>query len=118
MEGLRKTREIAGLVAFYSDKHTLLCVNKPDAKGASGMTQFSRALAELNIEIICANFSQAKGRVERVNRTLQGPSGQGTATWRANSEKIGYRKRERKIYGLPEMPVNLAPGPATVEMPV
>jgi hypothetical protein len=28
-------------------------------------------LAELNIEIICANSSQAKGRVERVNRTLQ-----------------------------------------------
>jgi len=30
-----------------------------------------RALAELNIEIICANSSQAKGRVERANRTLQ-----------------------------------------------
>jgi hypothetical protein len=26
-----------------------------DAKGGSGMTQFGRALAELNIEIICAN---------------------------------------------------------------
>jgi hypothetical protein len=25
----------------------------------------------LNIEILCANSSQAKGRVERVNRTLQ-----------------------------------------------
>ena len=35
------------------------------------MTQFGRAPAELNIEIICANSSQAKGRVERVNRTLQ-----------------------------------------------
>ena len=35
------------------------------------MTQFGRALAELNIEIICANSSQAKGRVERVSRTLQ-----------------------------------------------
>jgi hypothetical protein len=33
------------------------------------MTQFRRALAEL-IEILCANSSQAKGRVERVNRTL------------------------------------------------
>jgi hypothetical protein len=58
-------------VAFYSDKHTVFRVNKPDAKGGSGMTQFGRALAELNIEIICANSSQAKGRVERVNRTLQ-----------------------------------------------
>jgi hypothetical protein len=35
------------------------------------MTQFGRALAELNIEMICANSSQAKGRVERANRTLQ-----------------------------------------------
>src|SRR6202042_1019688 len=42
-----------------------------DAKGGQGMTQFGRALAELNIEILCANSSQAKGRVERVNRTLQ-----------------------------------------------
>ena len=46
-------------------------MNKPDAKGGSGMTQFGRALAELNIEILCANSSQAEGRVERANRTLQ-----------------------------------------------
>jgi hypothetical protein len=57
--------------AFYSDKHTVFRVNKPDAKGGSGMTQFGRALAELNIEIPCANSSQAKGRVERAKRTLQ-----------------------------------------------
>jgi hypothetical protein len=35
------------------------------------MTQFGRALAELNIEILCANSIQAKGRGERANRTLQ-----------------------------------------------
>ncbi|WP_428393031.1 ISNCY family transposase [Lichenicoccus sp.] len=58
-------------VAFYSDKHTVFRVAKPDAIAGQGMTQFGRALAELNIEIICANSSQAKGRVERVNRTLQ-----------------------------------------------
>ncbi len=57
-------------VAFYSDKHTVFRMNR-DAQGGQGMTQFGRALAELNIEIICANSSQAKGRVERVNRTLQ-----------------------------------------------
>lgn len=57
--------------AFYSDKHTVFRVNRTDAKGGSGMTQFGRALAELNIEILCANSSQAKGRVERANRTLQ-----------------------------------------------
>ena len=57
-------------VAFYSDKHTVFRVNR-DAKGGPGMTQFGRALAELNVEILCANSSQAKGQVERVNRTLQ-----------------------------------------------
>jgi hypothetical protein len=58
-------------VALYSDKHTVFRVNKPDAKGGSGMTRFGRALAKLNIEILCANSSQAMGRVERANRTLQ-----------------------------------------------
>ena len=60
--------------AFYSDKHTVFRVKRPDAKGGSGMTQFGRALAELNIEILCANSSQTKGRVERANRTLQATS--------------------------------------------
>jgi len=58
-------------VAFYSDKHSIFRVAKSDAKTGHGMTQFGRALAELNIEILCANSSQAKGRVERANRTLQ-----------------------------------------------
>mgnify|MGYP000610080247 FL=1 len=57
-------------VAFYSDKHTVFRVAKP-SQHMTGMTQFGRALAELNIEILCANSSQAKGRVERANRTLQ-----------------------------------------------
>src|SRR3979411_3312516 len=39
--------------------------------GGDGMTQFGRALSELNIEILCANTSQAKGRVERAHHTLQ-----------------------------------------------
>jgi transposase len=58
-------------VAFYSDKHSVFRVARKDAKGGQGMTQFGRALCELNIEILCANSSQAKGRVERMNRTLQ-----------------------------------------------
>lgn len=58
-------------VAFYSDKHSVFRVTRQDAKGGQGMTQFGRALAELNIEILCAHSSQAKGRVERANRTLQ-----------------------------------------------
>ena len=58
-------------VAFYSDKHSVFRVAKQGAKSGHGMTQFGRALNDLNIEILCANSSQAKGRVERANRTLQ-----------------------------------------------
>jgi len=58
-------------IAFYSDKHGVFRVNKKDAIGGDGMTQFGRALHALNIDIICANSSQAKGRVERANGTLQ-----------------------------------------------
>src|SRR3954471_1011514 len=58
-------------VAFYSDKHSVFRVNRKDAAGGDGMTQFGRALDQLNIDIICANAPQAKGRVERANGTLQ-----------------------------------------------
>jgi hypothetical protein len=58
-------------VAFYSDKHATFRVNAVGATGGDGMTQFGRALHELNIDIICANIPQAKGRVERANGTLQ-----------------------------------------------
>jgi transposase len=58
-------------VAFYSDKHSIFRVSKEDAASGDGMTQFGRALSELNIEILCANTSQAKGRVERAHHTLQ-----------------------------------------------
>src|SRR3954469_3408266 len=56
-------------VAFYSDKHSVFRVNRKDAAGGDGMTQFGRALDQLNIDIICANAPQAKGRVERANST-------------------------------------------------
>src|SRR5580704_17687028 len=58
-------------VAFYSDKHGVFRVNQTGAIGGDGMTQFGRALHALNIDIICANSSQAKGRVERAHKTLQ-----------------------------------------------
>jgi transposase len=58
-------------IAFYSDKHSIFRITSKGAVGGSGMTQFGRALHELNIDIICANTPQAKGRVERANRTLQ-----------------------------------------------
>jgi hypothetical protein len=58
-------------VAFYSDKHAVFRVNKAGATHGEGMTQFGRALHDLNIESICANSAPAKGRVERANNTLQ-----------------------------------------------
>jgi hypothetical protein len=58
-------------VAFYSDKHSIFRITRRGAMSGTGMTQFGRALSELNIDIICANTPQAKGRVERANRTLQ-----------------------------------------------
>src|SRR6202790_1091618 len=58
-------------VAFYSDKHSIFRVSNENAASGNGMTKFGRALSELNIEILCANTSQAKGRVERAHHTLQ-----------------------------------------------
>ncbi len=57
-------------VALYSDKHGIFRVNRPGA-GGDDVTQFGRALCELNIDIICANSPQAKGRIERAFGTLQ-----------------------------------------------
>ncbi len=57
-------------LAFYSDKHSVFRVNQSSKKDTK-ITQFGRVLSTLNIEIIFANSPQAKGRVERANRTLQ-----------------------------------------------
>ena len=56
-------------VAFYVDKDSIYKINFP-AKYESlrlddPMTQFTRAMGELGIEVICADSPQAKGRVER-----------------------------------------------------
>lgn len=58
-------------MAFYSDKAGIFRVNARDSAEGRGYTQFGRALFELNIDILCANSSPAKGRVERMNGTLQ-----------------------------------------------
>jgi hypothetical protein len=58
-------------VAFYSDKASIFRVAESEARKKPGITQFGRALSELNIDIICANTPQAKGRVERAHLTLQ-----------------------------------------------
>jgi hypothetical protein len=58
-------------VALYSDKHGIFRVNAKEAVGGDRITQFGRALMALNIDIICANSPQAKGRIERAFGTLQ-----------------------------------------------
>ncbi len=57
-------------IAFYSDKHGIFRVNAPETTH-EGETQFKRAMGNLSVEIIYANSPQAKGRVERANKTLQ-----------------------------------------------
>ena len=58
-------------VAFYSDKAAVFRTTRESAEFGRSATQFGRALFELNIDTFCANTSQAKGRVERANLTLQ-----------------------------------------------
>lgn len=70
---LRHAEVLASVFAgrLTMTEHSIFRVSKPQTQGGQGMTQFGRAMSELNIEILCTNLSQAKGRVERVNRTLQ-----------------------------------------------
>ena len=58
-------------VAVYTDRHSIF---EPQDKGKAlpdGVTQFGRALAELDVELIRAHSPQAKGRVERLFGTAQ-----------------------------------------------
>ena len=57
-------------MCLYTDKHGVFRVNMPSAS-EDAQTQFARAMEELDIKMIQANSAQAKGRVERANRTLQ-----------------------------------------------
>ena len=58
-------------VAFYSDQASIFRITASEPRKTDGLTQFSRALTELNIDIVCADSPQAKGRVERAHLTLQ-----------------------------------------------
>ncbi len=46
-------------------------LNNLKVSPGDGLTEFGRAMQELQIQMICANTPQAKGRVERANQTLQ-----------------------------------------------
>ncbi|OUL74541.1 ISNCY family transposase [Paraburkholderia hospita] len=58
-------------VAFYSDRASVFHVRNRASTAGQGVTQFGRAMYELNIDTFCANSSPAKGRVERAHLTLQ-----------------------------------------------
>jgi len=53
---------------YRSDREATLAEN---LAGKQPLTQFGRAMDELDVRVIMANSPQAKGRVERVNGTLQ-----------------------------------------------
>lgn len=59
-------------VAIYLDKFSTYKLNHKGAvDDPEAMTQFQRAMTELDIRVICANSPEAKGRVERLFGTLQ-----------------------------------------------
>lgn len=63
-------------LSFYVDRHGVFRINTTKSLSAAvddsnGLTQFGRAMEELNIGMIFANSPQAKGRVEKANLTLQ-----------------------------------------------
>jgi hypothetical protein len=58
-------------LALYSDQHSIFIPNYKIAKINNTQTQFKRAMNTLDIELILAKSPQAKGRVERANKTLQ-----------------------------------------------
>jgi len=71
-EATRKYIEAYGKpVALYSDKASVFSCNSHSSTPGKGVTQYGRALYELTIDTWGANSSQAKGRVERANLTLQ-----------------------------------------------
>ena len=58
-------------LSFYSDRFSVFRDNHKGNIAYEPVTQFQRALSVLDIQLICANSPQAKGRVERANQTLQ-----------------------------------------------
>ena len=59
-------------ISIYLDKFSTYKVNHKNATDNKELiTQFGRAMRQVNVKIITANTPQAKGRVERMNQTLQ-----------------------------------------------
>jgi hypothetical protein len=73
-------------VAFYSDKHGIFRVNRKEAAGGDGVTQFGRALLALNIDIICANAGEGAHRTRVWH--IAGPDGQEPAPAKAGELRL------------------------------
>jgi len=63
-------------LVFYVDKDSIYRINRQstvedDLRDQQPLTQFTRAMKELDIEVVCAHSPQAKGRVERSFQTHQ-----------------------------------------------
>jgi transposase len=58
-------------LSFYSDKHQIFKVNNKKHFTGREITHFGSVLKNLDIDLICANSPQVKGRVERANGVLQ-----------------------------------------------
>lgn len=106
-------------LALYVDRHSVFRVNTTKAltarvEDSNGLTQFGRAMSELGIELIHANSPQAKGRVEKVNQTLQDRLVKelrlaGVSTMEEGNRFLpGFMADfNRKFAVLPKSPVNL-----------
>ena len=65
-------RKRGRMVALYVDRDSIFRAEDHDPYDPQPtLTQFKRALGELEIDLILANSPQAKGRVERFNKTAQ-----------------------------------------------
>ena len=72
LECLREHLEKHGRpLGLYVDKHVTFKVNREELKKGVGIAHFGKVLKDLEIELICANSPQAKGRIERSNGVLQ-----------------------------------------------
>lgn len=74
----RYVRRFGLPMALYVDRDSIYKINDPEALQNARetgqkepLTQFGRAMKCLGVQVITANSPQAKGRVERVNRTFQ-----------------------------------------------
>ncbi|MDA8082964.1 MAG: ISNCY family transposase [Nitrospiraceae bacterium] len=72
MDSFMKYTKKYGLpLSVYLDRHTTYKSPKKEESDEEYLSQFERAMAELQVEVIHAYSPQAKGRVERLFGTLQ-----------------------------------------------